>query len=299
MIHTLYIDNKQVEVIYKGAGKHTVVIQTGMACSLYDWIEIVDKISLNSKVLIYHRPGYGKSDIGSEARTTKQTVKELNLILKELEIDEPIILVAHSYGGLCAQHFTKTFPDKVAGLVLIDSTSVNLHKLDELDLPVTDKENSDAAWLQKCKIYSSQNSIELKKELNPKLSLEQRKYPKDIQRRILEFEINPSLYKAIYSEIEHWHHDASEIKKAGDFPNIPLYLLARDPHYSTKLQLDYEIPYEEVKQLEDTWHQLIKEQANLSEKSEFHIVDKASHSIQLDRPDFVIKTIEKMIRNIL
>ena len=84
----------------------------------------------------------------------------------------------------------------------------------------------------------------------------------------------------------------------GKFPNIPLHVLARDPNYSLKLQLEEGIPYEEAKQLEDTWNQLICEQSILSNNSELNIVENASHSIHLDRSDIVIDTIEKLIRNI-
>lgn len=298
MSNYILIDNKQIEVIIKGSGKQTVIILTGMACSIYDWVDIIDELSSSCRVVIYHRPGYGKSDLGTEKRTTDQTVKELNELLKELKINEPIILVGHSYGGLCAQHFVKTYPNKVASLLLLDSTSVNLHKLYELDLPVLDEKNSDEAWVEKCKKYSCMNLNELKKELEPELTLKQNELTKEIKKDILDFTINPNLYKAILSEIENWHEDAKEIKRIGDFPNIPLKVLTRDPNYSLKLLLSEGIPYKEAIQLEDTWHQLIREQATLSEKSEIHIVDNASHSIHLDRPDFVIKTIREMVKEL-
>lgn len=297
MSNYIIIDNKQIEVIIKGSGNQTIIILSGMACSIYDWIEIIDEISLDSRVVIYHRPGYGKSDLDSEKRTTGQTVKELNELLEELKINEPIILVGHSYGGLCAQHFVKTYPNKVASLLLIDSTSVNLHKLEELDLPILDEQDSDKAWNEKCQKYSSMNKDELKKELNPGLTLKQIGFAEEIKNDILDFTINPNLYKAILSEIENWHEDAYEIKRIGDFPNIPLIVLARDPNYSLELLLSEGIPYEEAIQLEDTWQQLIREQVTLSEKSEIYIINNASHSIHIDRPDFVIKTIREMVRN--
>ena len=291
------IDNKQIELLDIGAGKHTLIIQTGMYCSFYEWLEIINNISLYNRVIIYHRPGYGNSELGSEQRTTKQTVRELSELLKVLQIEDPIILIGHSYGGLCAQHFTKVHPNKVASLLLIDSTSVNLHMLDELDLPVSDEQNSDKVWVEKCQKYSRMNSDELKKKLNIELSKEQMKLPENIRDGILEFNINPNLYKAVLSEINNWYDDALEIKAMGDFPNIPLQILARDPKYSMELQIDEGIPYEEAKIFEDTWNYLIWEQANLSNKSEFHIVDKASHSIHLDKPEVVINTIRELIRN--
>lgn len=63
---------------------------------------------------------------------------ELKGLLEKLEVHDPIILVGHSYGGLCAQHFIKMYPTLVNSCILVDSTSVNLHRLNELELPVLD-----------------------------------------------------------------------------------------------------------------------------------------------------------------
>lgn len=237
MIKLLNIADKQIEVLIKGSGKRTVLILTGISCSMYDWLEIVDQVSIDSRVIVYHRPGYGKSELG------------------------------------------------------------NLHILDELELPVSDERYSDQVWLKKIQKYSVMKSNDLKRELNPMLALEQSEFPENIKNDIVEFETNPNLYKAVLSEFSNWHNDAQEIKSMGDFPNIPLKVLARDPIYSVKLQLDEGIPYEEAKLLEDTWQQLIQEQATLSSNSEIHLVENAGHSINLDRPNFVINTIKDMMRN--
>ena len=45
------------------------------------------------------------------------------LLLETLKIKPPYILVGHSLGGLYMQLFAKTYPNQVAGVVLIDSTS--------------------------------------------------------------------------------------------------------------------------------------------------------------------------------
>lgn len=38
--------------------------------------------------------------------------------------------------------------DKLQALILVDSTSMNLHRLDELHLPISDQTDSDDMWLQ-------------------------------------------------------------------------------------------------------------------------------------------------------
>lgn len=161
---------QNIEVHIKGDGKQTVVIQTGMTCSFYDWFPIIEKLSEHFTVVSYHRPGYGKSDLGNQPRTIRQVTKELHMLLNKLAIQEPFILIGHSYGGLCAQHFAMLHEDKLQALILVDSTSMNLHRLDELHLPISDQTDSDDVWFQKYNIYSKMDVDTLYNELKPILT---------------------------------------------------------------------------------------------------------------------------------
>ncbi|WP_343042454.1 alpha/beta fold hydrolase [Ornithinibacillus caprae] len=172
---------------------------------------MAETLSESNRVIMFHRPGLGLSEIGSELRNTKAVVNELNDILYQLEIHEPFILVGHSYGGLCVQHFAKEHPLKVAGVILVDSTSIDLEELDTLDLPVLDGEDSDEIWMRKCYSYSLMNKEELRGIVNPSLTEKLKLLPLDIQERFINFQINPSLYKAMYSEISNWKKNGKSL----------------------------------------------------------------------------------------
>ncbi|MFZ3194873.1 MAG: alpha/beta hydrolase [Bacillus mycoides] len=143
---SIEIFGQTVEVYIRGNSKQTVVIQTGMSCSFYDWLPIIEELSQHFTVVSCHRPGYGKSELGNTPRTARQVTKELHMLLNKLHIHKPIILIGHSYGGLCAQHFAMLHEDRLQALLLVDSTSMNLQRLDELHLPVSDQTDSDDMW---------------------------------------------------------------------------------------------------------------------------------------------------------
>lgn len=128
-----------MEVLSKGDKGKTIIILTGLGCSFDEWYNITKTLSKTNRVVIVHRPGLGESEIGIEVRNTGAVVKELLDLKSVLKITEPIVLVGHSYGGLCVQHFAKSYPKMVAGMVLVDSTSVDLQELDELGLPILDE----------------------------------------------------------------------------------------------------------------------------------------------------------------
>ncbi|WP_270607448.1 alpha/beta hydrolase [Bacillus mobilis] len=273
-----------IEVYIKGSSKQTVVIQTGMTCSFYDWLPIIEKLSQHFTVVSYHRPGYGKSELGNYSRTTLQVTKELHLLLQKLAIHEPIILIGHSYGGLCAQHFAMLHEDKLEALILVDSTSMNLHRLDELHLPISDQTDSDDMWLQKYNTYSKMNVDMLYNELKSILVNQSRQY--------IEFSTSPLLYKATASELCEWKNCARSIKKLHKTLETPLIVIGRDPQYSITQLTEGGMPKEEATQLEAMWQELIHEQLQLSTLSQYILAEHAGHGIENDRPDIIIEAVQ-------
>lgn len=180
----------------KGYSGTPIFILTGMGCSFDEWHEITETLSKTNRVFMFHRPGLGESEIGNEVRNTEAVVNEMQEMMRLLEIDEQILLVGHSYGGLCVQHFVQLHPENVKGIVLVDSTSVDLRILDELDLPVLN-EDSDEKWMEKCLLYSNMNQEELREMINPSLTEKQKLFPLQIQHRLMDFQTNPNLYKAM------------------------------------------------------------------------------------------------------
>lgn len=290
----IVVNDKELEVQQKGHIGIPIVILTGLGCSYDDWYEITDELSKENRILMFHRPGLGMSEIGDERRTTSATAKELKELLHQLEIREPIILVGHSYGGLCAQHFAKLYPHHIRGVVLVDSTSVDFSILDKLKLPVLDKDSTDEAWIKKCNQYSRMDRNELSKIINPSLTEKQKRFPLKVQERLMEFQVKPSLYKAMCSELKHWKIDAEKIKELKGFPDVPLMVIGRDKEYCIKLGMDDGFPEWELQVYEEKWRELIIDQAGLSSKSNLIFAEQSSHLIYLDRPDILVQCITKM-----
>ncbi|WP_226673829.1 alpha/beta fold hydrolase [Rossellomorea aquimaris] len=287
------INNHKLEILQKGRSGPLIVILTGMGCSFEEWYEVTEELRKTTQVLMYHRPGLGDSELGAEVRNTFATVQDLYELLHFLKVKEPIYLVGHSYGGLCAQHFVKVHPEMVAGMVLVDSTSVNVRELDELDLPVLNEE-SDEKWVLKCLEYASKEKEQLTSIIQPSLLEKHKQFPVDIQERLISFQCNPSLYKAMASEIQNWKKDAEIIKKLNELTNTPLVVIGRDKEHSILSDSEADIPEWELRTFEEKWEELIIQQGNLSENSDVIFAEGAGHSIFLNRPDVVVDSVLKI-----
>ncbi|MFE6167865.1 alpha/beta hydrolase [Viridibacillus arvi] len=290
----LIINRKKIEILQKGEAGTPIIILTGMGCSFDEWYEVTESLSKSNRVIMFHRPGLGASEIRNDVRNTQTVVNELCEMVQLLKISEPVILVGHSYGGLCVQHFVKEYPKKVAGIVLVDSTSVDLKDLDDLDLPVLNEGSTDEFWMEKCHAYSQMKSVELSEVIKPTLTEKQKLLPNDIQQRLINFQVNPPLYKAMHSEISNWKNDGDIIKNLVCYPDIPLIVICRDKEHNIQLGTMDGLPESELRLFEEKWQELIMNQVKLTSNSKFIIAKKASHSIHMDRPDIIVQSIKEI-----
>lgn len=102
--------------------KPTVILESGYGLSSKTWKRVEEEIATFANVLVYDRAGLGNSERGDQPRHSKQNVANLRALLKKADIQPPYILVGHSYGGINARLFAHTFPEEVAGLVLVDTS---------------------------------------------------------------------------------------------------------------------------------------------------------------------------------
>jgi pimeloyl-ACP methyl ester carboxylesterase len=286
-----------MEIEYKviGNGSTVLVLETGIGGSFYDWYPILKEIINDFTVVLYHRHGYGKSSNPIKQRTTRNIADELNILLETIGLKDKFILLGHSFGGLCVQHYTKIFGHKLSGVMLIDSTSYNYRKLYELDIPVMNSLISIDKLVENNILASRKTKDELKNQ-NINLISTYKKFISDSEMHdVEEFFSSPVLYKTMAGEFENWDLDSKEIKELDSFPNIPLIVIARDNVVAEKFWVKNGIPEKEAILYEDQWRKLQIELSLLSEKGKLIIAENSDHEVYLDRPDIIIHNLKMLL----
>ena len=103
-----------------------MILEAGLgAAGTDEFFGFIDQVAESSRVCTYDRAGTGVSDDRPEGEhvTAGLMADELHRLLEVLGEDEPVVLVGHSYGGMPVRAFEGTYPDDVAGMVLIDVSS--------------------------------------------------------------------------------------------------------------------------------------------------------------------------------
>jgi pimeloyl-ACP methyl ester carboxylesterase len=106
-----------------GSGSPTVVLQSGLGQFSVNWARVAPAVAGTARVCVYDRAGQGWSDDAPSAQDGLQVAADLHTLLDRAGEPGPYVLVGHSIGGDHAMTYAARYPEQVAGMVLLDTTS--------------------------------------------------------------------------------------------------------------------------------------------------------------------------------
>jgi pimeloyl-ACP methyl ester carboxylesterase len=100
----------------------SVVLVSGLGLDMRrSWRSVQPRIGAFARVCAYDRLGVGRSERARRPQTFADMAYALRSVIAELDLREPVVVVAHSLGGMVAAELARQDPDVVGGLVLIDA----------------------------------------------------------------------------------------------------------------------------------------------------------------------------------
>jgi pimeloyl-ACP methyl ester carboxylesterase len=123
----------------QGTGAPTVFIVPGKGSYAEMWNVVVQPtVAATARVCAYDRPntrtdGSDRSTPIPQPHSVRQAVDDIVKLIAAAHLSTPLVVVAHSYGGLIADLLARTHPALVSGLVFVDPTSEFLPRLGRPD----------------------------------------------------------------------------------------------------------------------------------------------------------------------
>jgi len=100
----------------------TIVLENGMGLVAENWSWVQKQLSAKYRVCSYDRAGTGFSPSADGAVDAEKSADQLAKLLDFLGSKEPVLLAGHSYGALIGRVFAQKYPNRIAALVMVDSS---------------------------------------------------------------------------------------------------------------------------------------------------------------------------------
>ena len=118
------IGGRTLNIDCQGGGSPAVILEAGGNNGGYGGRAVQDGLQSITTVCWYDRAGEGWSDPVPFARTSTTVIDDLHELLRRADVPpSPYVLVGSSIGGEYVRAYTAKYPNEVAGVVLVDSTS--------------------------------------------------------------------------------------------------------------------------------------------------------------------------------
>lgn len=130
------LDGGALECHGEKSARPTVILEAGAFGGAADWSLVAGGLARGQRVCAYDRDGIGLARIHDLDRSPVAIATRLEALIARQEGDAPVILAGHSNGGLYVEAFARIWPERTAGLVLVDAvvTEVKGHPLALADL---------------------------------------------------------------------------------------------------------------------------------------------------------------------
>ncbi|KAH8775674.1 3-oxoadipate enol-lactone hydrolase-like protein [Hyaloscypha sp. PMI_1271] len=99
--------------------KTTALLIHGLGSSSCFYKTITPSLKSTARCISIDTPGSGLSELGTAEQTISSIARDAMAVLDSLQVQEKVVVVGHSMGGIVASYIAAEYPDRVKGVVLV------------------------------------------------------------------------------------------------------------------------------------------------------------------------------------
>ncbi|MDT9600189.1 alpha/beta fold hydrolase [Sphingosinicella rhizophila] len=285
------IGGRNMHLDCRGTGSPTIILEAGLDSNgSLAWDKVHDAIAQDSRTCAYDRAGVMWSD-PKPKQDAEAIADDLHALLAAAHIDGPIVLVGHSLGGPYSMTYVRKYGDQVKGLVFVDASHPDQKRRLPPAVLAADKRVQEMYGTQRLLARFGWSGL-------PRLLMagEDPGTPSGFSRRTAEV---GRAYAAMtlagtLKEAASLDRSLDQAGKLRDLSDRPLVVLT-----AQKLPIDqfeaFGMTEQDARDFVAQWRLLTAEEAGWSTRSRHILVPDATHYIQNDRPDLVVKAVAEVV----
>jgi pimeloyl-ACP methyl ester carboxylesterase len=259
--HLVDIGGYRLHLWCTGDGAPAVILDTGLGGSTPGWGFVQPEVARFTRVCSYDRAGMGYSDPGPSPRTARRIASELAELLARSGIGGPVVLVGASIAGFNVRVFASDHPERTAGLVLVDASHEDdVHEVSRM-----------------ARFVPLLSTIGVLRLFGPSFGQNIESLAPSVRQFAQATRFRAAGYQAAADEIIHIRESAEEVRSSRRKLTIPVLVVTGG------------------RGADETWRQLQRDQASLSERGCLMIARQSGHVVSVDQPDIVVDAIRTVV----
>jgi len=267
------VDGHRMHIHCLGTGSPALILELGVGSASFAWYDIHKRLSGITRTCAYDRAGLGYSEPTGRPKRSADIAEELHELLEQAGLNDDIVLLGWSAGGVYVREFYRRFPERVVGMVLVASS----HEQQANRLPASSGGGADPA-LKIAKYLAPFGIVRLSGVLEQRVASSRGSdEAKDYLR--VTYHLSHTL-GVVARESDAFDQDISSDVPPASLGDLPLVVLApaRDGE-NGRMELQAEL-------------------ADLSTEGRLIVAEDSGHNMHVDQPELIIAAVGELVQQL-
>jgi pimeloyl-ACP methyl ester carboxylesterase len=291
-----------------GSGSPTVVLDAGSGNSMATWRHVQAEIGETTQTCAYDRAGLGFSDPARRPSDLANIVDDLHKLVEAAPIPTPFVYVGHSLAGAIGLLYVATYPEDIAGAVMVEPAFGGEVAALEAPLPsdkrgaIADSFRRAIAFDAACLALAREGALDSPATQAARACVDVSGNPDRLDailRRVnAHLQTLPRVWQAQMSELASFTPNGNEPDVNTreldavhpSFGGKPLVVISRGVEEGAP-----GVPRAYLPQVEAAWRAGHDRIAALSSQGVSIVAPGARHCVQIDKPEAVVEAVRRVV----